>query len=42
MVYNYLKVGKRGRTYPKEAADLKLDKETVAFVQSHPERASEK
>jgi hypothetical protein len=31
------RAGKRGRTYPKEAADLKLDKETVAFVQSHPD-----
>lgn len=31
------RAGKRGRIYPKEAADLKLDKETVAFVQSHPD-----
>ena len=31
------RAGKRGRIYPKEAADLKLDKVTVAFVQSHPD-----
>lgn len=34
------RAGKRGRIYPKEAADLKLDKVTVAFVQSHPDAFS--
>jgi hypothetical protein len=31
------RAGKRGRIYPKEAADLKLDHETVAFLQLHPD-----
>lgn len=34
------RAGKHGRIYPKEAADLKLDKVTVAFVQSHPDAFS--
>jgi len=34
------RAGKRGRIYPKEATDLKLDKDTVAFVQSHPDAFS--
>jgi len=34
------RAGKRGRTYPKEASDLKLEKETIAFLQCHPDAFS--